>query len=89
MSERLQYCCEEHGWEDYTPCPTCYPKSESASPNKPGVDIAHQWLKKNRQEWNGPISTWTSEQMDRYHTDLGMLVDFVTDCWPKPNGWVE
>ncbi len=30
MSERLQYCCEEHGWEDYKPCPTCHPASELA-----------------------------------------------------------
>jgi len=47
------------------------------------IDVAHQWLKKSRQEWNGHISTWTPEQMDSYHRDLGLLVDFVTDCWPN------
>ena len=47
-----------------------------------GVDIAHQWLKKGRQKSNGPMSQWTTEAMDRYHADLGLLVEFVTDCWP-------
>lgn len=47
------------------------------------IDISHRWLKKNHQEWNGHISTWTPEQMDNYHRDLGLLVDFVTDCWPN------
>ena len=52
------------------------------APRKP-IDIAHEWLKKNRQEWSGHISTWTPEQMNNYHRDLGLLVDFVTDCWPN------
>ncbi len=49
-----------------------------------GADVAHQWLKRERQEANGHMSQWTTEEMDRYHTDLGLLVDFATDCWPKP-----
>ncbi len=56
----------------------------SSSPSHgSAIDVAHEWLKKSRQEWNGHISTWTPEQMDNYHRDLGLLVDFVTDCWPN------
>lgn len=32
MSEPLQYCCEEHGHEGYTPCPKCKPPASEASP---------------------------------------------------------
>ena len=56
---------------------SCAPAHGSA------IDVAHGWLKKSRQEWNGHISTWTPEQMDNYHRDLGLLVDFVTECWPN------
>lgn len=48
----------------------------------PGIHVAHQWLKKSREEANGPISQWTKEEMDRYQTDLDLLLDFVADCWP-------
>jgi hypothetical protein len=54
-----------------------------ANPPRNPIDIAHEWLKKSRQEWNGHMSTWTPEQMDNYHRDLGLLVDFATDCWPN------
>ena len=50
------------------------------------IDVAHQWLKKQCEDVNGHISTWPSETMDRYHRDLGLLVDFVTDCWPNVAG---
>lgn len=59
------------------------PATGSANPPRKPIDIAHEWLKKSHQEWNGHISTWTPEQMDNYHRDLGLLVDFVTDCWPN------
>ncbi len=67
-----------------TPPPTLLSAAHGSAnlPRKP-IDIAHEWLKKSRQEWNGHISTWTPEQMDNYHRDLGLLVEFVTDCWPN------
>lgn len=46
-------------------------------------DIAHEWLKKDRESYLGHISTWTPEQMDKYHTELGLLINFVTECWPN------
>ncbi len=48
-----------------------------------GVKIAHKWLKDGREEANGHISQWTTDEWNRYHTDLGLLIDFVTDCWQK------
>lgn len=47
------------------------------------IAIAHQWLKKQREDVHGHIGTWKPETMDNYHRDLGLLIDFVTDCWPK------
>lgn len=32
MSEPLQFACDEHGWCDYKPCPTCHPESSFAAP---------------------------------------------------------
>lgn len=75
--------CPRCGTKTDLPFHTCNATKATEQTNKPGVDVAHQWLKKSREEANGPISQWTSEEMDRYHTDLGLLVDFVTDCWPN------
>lgn len=47
------------------------------------VELAHIWLKGQREQWDGPMNTWTDDAKDRYHRDLGLLVDFVTDCWPN------
>ena len=55
----------------------CAPAPGSAT------DVAHQWLKKQREDWHGHISIWTPQIKDQYHRDLGLLVDFVTDCWPN------
>lgn len=54
-----------------------------STPQPTPIDIAHRWLKKRMEECGGLMSTWTPEEMDRYHRDLGLLVDFVTDCWPS------
>jgi hypothetical protein len=27
MSDKLQYACDEHGWDGFTPCPKCQPKN--------------------------------------------------------------
>lgn len=53
------------------------------TPQKAPEDIAHEWLKKDRESYLGHISTWTPEQMDKYHTELGLLINFVTECWPN------
>lgn len=47
------------------------------------ADIAHDWLKKNLEKRNGHISTWEPKLFASYNRDLGLLVEFATDCWPK------
>ena len=63
--------------EPKPPCPQ--------SPAAPGsaITVAHEWLRNSREEWLGPMREWTQENRDNYHRDLGLLVDFVTDCWPN------
>jgi hypothetical protein len=60
-------------------------RSSSPSPGS-ATGVAHAWLKKQCEDVNGHMSTWTTETMDSYHRDLGLLVDFVTDCWPNAPG---
>lgn len=47
------------------------------------IMIAREWLKKSHEAWHGPMVTWTAQQKDLYHVELGLLVEFVTECWPK------
>lgn len=44
------------------------------------VQIAHGWAKRKCEHINGQMITWDQVQMDSYHRDLGLLIDFVTDC---------
>ena len=45
---------------------------------------AKDWLTKRREEFFGPKSNWTPDQNYRFEVDLGLLADFVTDCYPDP-----
>lgn len=47
------------------------------------IDIAREWLRKSYWQTLGDRELWTKEQVERYHTELGLLVEFVNDCWPK------
>ena len=53
------------------------------------IALARQWLRTRRETVDGPARQWTDEQHDRFHRDLGFLVDFLTDLedelWP-PTG---
>lgn len=44
--------------------------------------MAKEWLDK-QWECCGPKRKWTQNQWDKYHTELGQLICFVTDCWPN------
>lgn len=55
---------------------------ENPTPLPAGSVLAHQWIKKQREDISGPMRNWNTLEMDNYHRDLGILVDFVTDCWP-------
>lgn len=46
------------------------------------INIASKWLKDNTEAWFGPAKSWTPEQRDHYCRDLGLLVVFVSECWP-------
>lgn len=47
------------------------------------IAIVREWLTKQTESFLGPQMSWTPEERDNYHRDLGLLVDFVTDCWTK------
>lgn len=49
------------------------------------IDIAREWVKQSHEKWYGPMGVWSRDQLESYHRDLGMLVTFVIDCWPKTN----
>lgn len=57
--------------------------TEAPSPTPTPLDLARQWLKTNLEECYGPMRGWTPQQHNNYATNLGLLVDFVTDCWPN------
>ena len=45
------------------------------------LDIAKEWLAEKYTALHG--SSRSEWPMDSYHRDLGLLIDFVTDCWPS------
>jgi len=48
----------------------------------PQIGTVHRWLKLQNENASGHISHWPPAVMDRYHAQLGLLVDFVTD-WSR------
>lgn len=44
--------------------------------------IAREWLKAHHERWFGDCKNWNQERKDKYHTELGLLLEFVEDCWP-------
>jgi hypothetical protein len=47
------------------------------------IGVAQDWLKQHLSEFLGPRNEWDTAQVDSYHAQLGLLVNFVTDCWPS------
>ena len=47
------------------------------------IEAARQWLKKQREDMNGPMATWSGDTWDRFHRDFGLLIDFLTDPQAK------
>ena len=51
------------------------------------IELARRWLKVSREDMHGPSRKWPEEQFDRYHRDLGLIIDFLTDLedelWPS------
>lgn len=45
-------------------------------------DTVREWLDK-QWEASGPKTDWSEVQWDKYHAQLGLLICFVDDCWPK------
>jgi len=39
---------------------------------------AHEWLRTEFEKVLGSSATWSEGDRDRFHRDLGLLVDFVT-----------
>jgi len=48
-----------------------------------GSAIAEAWLTQDFMEVYGQKATWPKDVMDRYCTQLGLLICFVEACWPN------
>ena len=57
------------------------------------IELARRWLKASREDMHGPSRQWQEEQFDRYHRDLGLIIDFLTDLedelWPSEEKEME
>jgi hypothetical protein len=47
------------------------------------LKIPQEWLKKSMEKTYGKSDKWDHETWEEFYSNFGLLVDFVTDCWPN------